>query len=291
MTTGHSGTARKWTARPLLAFVSAVVLAVLAQASVVFADGSLTLDGEAVQGGLLTGKVPAGSEVALNGREVRVSPEGHFVIGFGRDAELSHELRVSYPDGVEESRPIELGKREYEIQRIDGLPKKMVTPPEEVLARIREENARIAAVRAIDRSQADFLSGWIWPAQGIVSGVYGSQRILNGEPRRPHFGIDIAAPAGTPVVAPADGVVSLAETDLYFTGGTLILDHGHGVTSAFLHLSRLTVETGQKVRKGEKIAEVGSTGRSTGAHLDWRINWFEERIDPALLVGPMPAAD
>jgi murein DD-endopeptidase MepM/ murein hydrolase activator NlpD len=274
------------------ALVALWALAGLGAADPAQAEGTpLSLDGVAVQGGLLTGTVPPGTFVSLDGRKVRVSPDGRFVIGFGRDAELSHRLHLTYPDGVEELRPIELGAREYEIQRIDGLPEKMVTPPEEVLARIREENARIAAARAIDRPETDFLSGWIWPAKGIVTGVYGSQRILNGEPRRPHFGIDIAAPEGTPVLAPADGVIALAETGMYFTGGTIILDHGHGVSSAFLHLSRLKVEKGQSVSRGQVIAEVGATGRSTGAHLDWRINWFEERIDPALLVGPMPAAD
>ncbi|MDX1710996.1 MAG: M23 family metallopeptidase [Rhodovibrionaceae bacterium] len=271
------------------ALACALVLAVFAPLQQSRAEGTpLVLEGAAVQGGLLVGEVPPGTRVALDGREVRVSAQGRFVIGFGRDAELSHRLHLAYPSGIEEVRPIELGKREYEIQRIDGLPEKMVTPPEEVLARIREENARIAAARAIDRPEPDFLSGWIWPAKGIVTGVYGSQRILNGEPRRPHFGIDIAAPEGTPVVAPADGVVTLAETGMYFTGGTLILDHGHGVSSAFLHLAGLLVDEGEAVSRGDPIARVGSTGRSTGAHLDWRINWFEERIDPALLAGPMP---
>ena len=166
----------------------------------------------------------------------------------------------------------------------------MVTPPESVLARIKSENAKIAEARAQDRAEPDYLTGFVWPTVGRISGVYGSQRILNGKPRQPHYGIDIAAPAGTPVRAPADGIVTLAEGDLYYTGGTLIIDHGHGLTSAFLHMKDVEVALGQRVRQGERIGTVGSTGRSTGPHLDWRINWFKARIDPSLLAGPMPKA-
>ena len=177
------------------------------------------------------------------------------------------------------------------MQRIDGLPEKMVTPPKEVLQRIRAENARIAAVRARDRAAADFATGFAWPVTGAITGVYGSQRVLNGKPRQPHYGIDIAAPAGTPVRAPADGVVTLAETGMYFTGGTVILDHGHGLTSAFLHLSKLEAGEGEAVERGEVIARVGATGRVTGAHLDWRVNWFDARLDPKLLAGEMPQTE
>lgn len=248
----------------------------------------LRLDGEFAQGGLVMGTTAPGAEVTYNGRLLRVSPKGQFLFGFGREAPSEGRLQVRLPDGREIERVLEIRQRDYKIQRIDGLPPKMVTPPQEVLDRIARESAQIAAVRAVDRAETDFESGFDWPAYGRISGVYGSQRVLNGEPRRPHYGIDIAAPAGSPVVAPADGIVSLAEHDLYYTGGTIIIDHGHGLTSAFLHMKDVTVSPGQKVRKGTPIGTVGSTGRSTGPHLDWRINWFEERLDPAFLVGPMP---
>lgn len=193
------------------------------------------------------------------------------------------------PGGATEERTLEIAQRTWREQRIEGLPQKMVTPPDEVVDRIRRENAAIAGVRALDTPGALFAQDWQWPAIGPVSGIYGSRRILNGQPRQPHFGIDVAAPTGAPVVAPTDAVVRMAEPDLYFTGGTIMLDHGHGVTSVYSHLSALEVTVGQSVKAGQRIGAVGATGRATGAHLDWRINWFGERLDPALFVGPMPA--
>ena len=253
--------------------------------------GQLELDGAFQQGGLIIGTTEPGAQVVLGDRPVRVTSTGRFILGFGRDAGPNARLTVTYPDGTAKELPLFVEQRTYQVQRIDGLPPKMVTPPEEVLARIRKDNAKIAEVRAIDRPEALFERGFIWPARGRITGVFGSQRILNGQPRRPHYGIDIAAPVGTPVVAPSDGVVSLAEGDLYYTGGTVILDHGHGLTSAFLHLEEVTVVPGQLVGQGERLGTVGATGRATGPHLDWRINWFTERLDPALLVGPMPAPE
>ena len=164
----------------------------------------------------------------------------------------------------------------------------MVTPPESVLARIKRENAKIHAARMNDSAEPFFEKGWVWPAKGRISGVYGSQRILNGKARRPHFGVDVAAPVGVKVIAPSDGVVVLAENSLYYTGGTIILDHGHGLTSAFLHMSALAVKAGQRVQQGDLLGAVGATGRATGPHLDWRINWFDRRLDPALLAPPLP---
>ena len=179
--------------------------------------------------------------------------------------------------------------REYRIQRIDGLPPGKVTPrSKEDLARIRREVAMVKRARLTDDARTDFLGGFRWPIKGPISGVYGSQRILNGEPRQPHYGVDIAVPTGTKALAPAAGVVTLAHPDMFFSGGTLIVDHGHGLSSAFLHLSRILVKKGQRVAQGQPIAEVGATGRVTGPHLDWRINLFGRRIDPELLVGPMP---
>ena len=257
--------------------------------ALVAAETGVRLDGPRTQGGLLRGQVPRGSTVEYEGDAVRVSRDGWFLVGFGRDAPPEAQLVVVYPDGRRERRMLKVERREYDIQRIDGLPPRKVTPrSEEDLARIGAEVRMVKQARAIDASRVDFLGGFRWPTKGRISGVYGSQRILNGEPRRPHFGIDIAAPAGTKVVAPADGVVTLVHPDMFFSGGTMIVDHGHGLSSAFLHLSRILVETGERVEQGQAIAEVGSTGRSTGPHLDWRINLFDRRLDPALLVGPMP---
>lgn len=271
------------------AFLATTLLSLLGGPAM--AAGDLVLDGDLVQGGLIFGRVTPGAEVQVGERLLRISPEGQFVLGFGRDAGAEVELNVTYPDGSKEARLLPVKAREYDIQRIDGVAKKYVSPPEEVLERIKQENAEIARVRAIDHPEAFFDNGFIWPVVGRITGVYGSQRIFNGEPRRPHFGVDVAAPKGTSIAAPADGIVTLAEPDLYYSGGTVILDHGHGLTSAFLHMESLSVEVGQQIKQGVEIGKLGSTGRSSGPHLDWRINWFEERVDPQLLVGPMPATN
>ena len=248
----------------------------------------LQMSGNFTQGGLVYGQAASGAEVTFAGRKVRVTETGRFIFGFGRDAPPNAVLEVFWPEGRVEMMHLVVAKREYEIQRIDGLPPKMVTPPDDVLARIRKENARIAAARAVDLAESLFESGFVWPAIGPISGVFGSQRVLNGEPRRPHYGVDVAAPAGTPVRAPADGVVAIAHSDMYYTGGTVLLDHGHGLTSVYSHLKEVSVSEGQRVAQGDVIGTVGATGRATGSHLDWRTNWFDQRLDPALLVPPMP---
>jgi murein DD-endopeptidase MepM/ murein hydrolase activator NlpD len=247
----------------------------------------LVLNGEMIQGAMIIGETAPGAMVRLDGKNVRIAPDGHFVFGFGRDFEGPATLAIAL-NGAERVERLDVGKREYKIQRIDGLPPKMVTPPAEVLDRIKREGALIAAARARDTPGGWFLADFIWPANGIISGVYGSQRILNGEPRRPHFGLDVAAPAGTPVFEVAGGMVALAEADLYFTGGTIMIDHGHGVTSVYMHLQSVEVSVGQTVAQGDRIGTIGSTGRATGPHLDWRMNWFSERLDPAFLVSPTP---
>lgn len=252
------------------------------------AGATVHLEGPRVQGGLLRGRVSPGSTVKFDGERVRVSKDGWFLIGFGRDAPPKAVLSVTLPDGRSQRYGLAVKPRKYRIQRIDGLPPRKVTPNEEDLKRIRKEVALVKRARKVDDPRTDFLGGFRWPVKGRISGVYGSQRILNGEPRRPHYGIDIAAPKGTRVVAPAAGVVTLVHRDMYFSGGTMIVDHGHGLSSAFLHLSRILVKKGQRVKQGQAIATVGSTGRSTGPHLDWRINLFGRRLDAALLVGPMP---
>lgn len=252
-------------------------------------DVELTLEGEPIQGGLILGKTLPGSRVSQDGQPVRVSTSGDFLVGFTRDAPPSSQLEVVLPDGRQLGREFTVAKREYRIQRIDGLPKRKVTPrtPED-LARIRRDATLVNRARRRDDDRQDFLAGFDWPVLGPISGVYGSQRILNGKPRRPHFGVDIAVPTGTPVRAPAPGIVTLAEPDMFFSGGTLMLDHGHKLSSSFLHLSKLLKKVGDRVEKGDVIAEVGATGRVTGPHLDWRMNLRDRRIDPQLLVPPMP---
>jgi murein DD-endopeptidase MepM/ murein hydrolase activator NlpD len=247
----------------------------------------LSWQGDFSQGGLVTGLARPGAALKLNGREVPVADDGRFVFGFGRDEAATATFTIQHRGGPSETIHLAVAPRTYDIQRIDGLPPAQVTPPPAVLERIKRENAMIAAVRQRNTARQDFLQGWIWPAKGPVSGVYGSQRILNGEPRTPHYGIDIAAPAGSPVIAPAGGEVVLAEKDIYFTGGTIIIDHGMGINSAFSHLQSLKVKVGQQVKQGEQIGTVGSTGRSTGPHLDWRVNWFDVRLDPQRLL-PKP---
>ncbi|ORE88583.1 peptidase M23 [Oceanococcus atlanticus] len=266
-------------------------LCLLWLASLAAAAEPVELRGPLMQGGLIIGQAPAGSQVRLDGQALRVSPQGNFVFGLGRDHPAQIDLRVVLPDGAQWQRRLNIASRSYQIQRIDGLPPSKVSPDAEALKRIRAEGAQVAGARKTDAARVDFLQDFVWPSVGPISGVYGSQRILNGQPRRPHYGVDVAAPTGTPVVAPAAGVVTLAHPDMYYSGGTLIVDHGHGVSSSFLHLSRIDVEVGQRVEQGQKIAEIGATGRVTGAHLDWRMNWFKQRIDPALLVPDMPQAN
>jgi len=244
---------------------------------------AVSFTGDFVQGGLIVAHTEPGASVTVNNQSVRVSPEGWFLIGIGRDETGPVNIEVAAGEGRHRSDSIPVRTREYPVQRIDGLPESKVTPPPEVLERIRREAALASKARSIDDARTDFLGGFVWPLEGPVTGVYGSQRVLNGEPRRPHFGVDVAAPIGTPVVAPADAVVTLACPDMYYSGGTLIMDHGHGLSSTFIHLSRILVTEGQRVRQGQVVAEVGATGRATGPHLDWRMNLFQTRLDPQLV--------
>lgn len=262
--------------------------ALVATQAVADSDRGADLNGSFTQGGLLFGKTLPGAEVFIDGNAVRVSKDGQFLVGFGRDAKLDWKLVVKHPDGSLFASTVNISEREYEIQRIDGLPPSMVTPSEEDLKRIKEDVAVVRAARTIDDDRTDFLENINWPVHGIITGVYGSQRILNGEPRRPHFGIDIHAPTGTPVRAPASGIVTVAHPDMYFSGATMIIDHGHGLSSTFLHLDQIVVEKGDYVKKDQVVATVGSSGRSTGPHLDWRLNLFSARLDPQLIVGEMP---
>jgi murein DD-endopeptidase MepM/ murein hydrolase activator NlpD len=243
------------------------------------------LIGDFTQGSLIRGKLPSNTLVKLDNKAIKVSSNGDFVFGFGRDASLEHQLSWKLPTATEwETQTITLTKRAYKLDNIEGVEQKYVSPPESVLTRIRKDNRQIGKARAYNSEFLYFTQDFILPAKGRISGVYGSQRIFNGQPKRPHFGLDIANKTGTPIIAPASGIVRLAHNDMYYSGGTLILDHGYGVSSTFIHLSKLHVTEGQYIEQGELIGEIGATGRVTGPHLDWRINWFKERLDPALLV-------
>ncbi|MGI9277827.1 MAG: M23 family metallopeptidase [Endozoicomonas sp.] len=247
-------------------------------------DGLPHIQSQLTQGGFFIGQVEPGSSVVFNDREVRVSSEGRFVIGFGRDARLKQQYSVTSPSAKVLKHSLTLEKRQYKVQRINGVAGKYVKPAEAVLKRIQLENLEVRSARQFDTKALDFFRGFSRPAKGPVSGVYGSQRYFNGEPRRPHFGLDIAGPVGTQVVAPADGIVRLAESDLYFSGGTIIIDHGFGLSTSYLHLSKLEVAEGDRVSRGGVIGRMGATGRVTGPHLDWRLNWFDQRLDPALML-------
>ncbi|WP_395791937.1 M23 family metallopeptidase [Aquimonas sp.] len=237
------------------------------------------------QGGTVILQLAAGESARLDGRTLRVSDEGWVVFGAGRDA--SQPLRFERMDtqGTVTRSEIRLVPRDFRIERVDGLPQQTVTPDPALAARIAREQALVTRARERDDARADFAAGFVRPvAGGRISGVYGSQRILNGEPRAPHMGLDIAVPTGTPITAPAAGIISFAEPDLYLTGGTVLLDHGHGLSSSFLHLSKIDVQPGQRVERGERIGAVGATGRASGPHLHWGLNWFDTRLDPALLI-------
>ena len=245
------------------------------------------LKGEAIQGGLIVIKTAPDSSLTLDDAPLMATPDGLAVIGFHRDDTDPVMVVATAPDGTVTRQQFTPQIRTYEEQRIEGLPPKMVTPPDEVVARIKRDRQMVVMARSPATPLPYFSEQFIWPAKGIITGVYGSRRILNGKPRSPHYGIDIAAPKGSPVVAPQGGIIRMV-ADLYFTGWTIIIDHGHGVSSTFLHLEETDVIPGDQVEKGQVIGTVGSTGRSTGPHLDWRVNLFGKRLDPQLLVGAMP---
>ena len=237
--------------------------------------------GALTQGSLVLGTAPPGSLVALDGRPLRVTADGRFTFGFAPNQTRASLVTVRYPDGGGDSRSFTPSPRQYETQRVNGLPQKTVTPPPEVAARIAHEAETIYLSRLNDSAGSDFLSGFDWPAPGILSGVFGSQRIDNGVPMTPHYGVDMAAPVGTPIIAPADGVVSISD-DYYLDGGLTLIDHGQGVSTAYLHQSKRLVKAGEAVKRGQRIGLIGATGRATGPHLHWAMNWFEVRLDPSL---------
>ncbi|MGV6827689.1 MAG: M23 family metallopeptidase [bacterium] len=251
-------------------------------------EGVVQLKGEFEQGALLVGKTLPGSQVTHDAESVMVSAAGDFLIGFEREAPLSSTLTVVLPDGKSHQQTLSISRKQYNIQRIDGLPERKVTPKPADSERIKADRAAVKKARSRRDSRTDYLAGFEWPATGKITGVYGSQRVLNGKPKWPHFGVDVAGPVGTPVTAPAPGIVTLVHPDMFYSGGTLIVDHGQGLSSTFIHLHKIHVKEGDRVEQGMLIAEIGATGRATGPHLDWRINLGSKRLDPETVVGEMP---
>jgi murein DD-endopeptidase MepM/ murein hydrolase activator NlpD len=251
---------------------------------------TLTLHGNLEEGALIRGRVDPGAKVTLDGRPVRVAADGAFIFGFSRNAPAQAALDVAYPDGGHARRELAVAARRYLVQRINGLPKNEVSPNPATLSRIFRDIAAVRAAHRVDSSLRDFETPLAWPVTGPITGVFGSQRILDGRPRAPHAGIDIAAPAGTPVKAPAGGIVTLAAADFVLDGGIVVIDHGYGLSTLYIHLSHIAVHRGEKVRQGEIIGRVGATGRATGPNLHWGVYWYETALDPALAAGPMPVA-
>jgi murein DD-endopeptidase MepM/ murein hydrolase activator NlpD len=242
------------------------------------------------QGGLVIGKTDPSNKVTLNSKKLVVDSNGYFTMGFGRNEKLNHQLVIIDKQGGSKlEHPFKITKRTYKVERVDGLPPSKVNPYKpETLKRIRAETKLVKSARATFSYRNDFVKDMIWPAMGRISGVYGSQRVLNGEPKRPHYGLDIANKKGTNIKAPWSGKVVLTHPDMYFSGGTIVLEHGLGVTTSYIHLSRIDVKEGDTVEQGEVIGGIGSTGRATGPHLDWRMNWYNTRLDPHLFVQEIP---
>lgn len=248
------------------------------------ADARAVFPASVQQGALVIGKVPAGSTVRYGTRTLRVTPYGTVAFGVGREQSTPVEVEVLGADGRSQRVSIAVTPRDWPIEQIKGVPPKTVNPPPEIAERIRREQALVTAARDRDDERADFAQAFVWPVQGRISGRFGNQRVYNGQPGSAHSGMDIAAASGTPVLAPAAGVVTFAAPDLYLTGGTLLLDHGHGVSSNFLHLSRIDAKVGDRIAQGQVLGAVGATGRATGPHLHWGMNWFDVRIDPLLML-------
>jgi len=239
-----------------------------------------SITGAMEQGSLAMGSAPPGSLVALDGRPLHVTSDGRFAFGFGPDQTKAAVVTVRYPEGGGDSRSFTPTVRKYDIQHVNGLPQNTVTPPPGLTARIAREAETVYLGHLADTPGSDFLAGFDWPAPGIESGVFGSQRIDNGVPMSPHYGVDMAAPTGTPIHAPADGVVTISD-DYYLNGGFTLIDHGQGVSTSYLHQSKRLVKPGDVVKRGQRIGLIGATGRATGPHLHWAMNWFQMRLDPS----------
>ena len=248
----------------------------------------LDLKGKPVQGGLIIAKTNPSAKVLINKQPAKLTQDGYFLFGFGRFDDKNIELDIKH-NNYHYKTTVPVIARDFPTEVINGLPANKVNPPAEVYAQIKSDNAKVAQARAVFDERDDFLQDFIWPSNGRVSGVYGSRRILNGEPKRPHYGMDIANVVGTDVLAPASGLVRLAEKGMYYTGGTIIIDHGYGLTTTYLHLSQLNVNVGDYVNQSDKIGEIGATGRATGPHLDWRLNLGKTRLDPQLIISEDPS--
>lgn len=268
----------RWSSTALLAFAALVDAA----------SPRTELPASTTTGALVIGRTEPGSRVTFAGRSLRVADDGSFLFGIGRDVAGKAEIDVRYRDGSTHRLSIPITPLTYAIERVNGLPESTVNPNPALAERIGREQAQVAKARERDDDRQDYRFGFIWPNTGRISGVYGSQRILNGTPKNPHYGVDIAVGTGTPIHAPARGIVSFVATDLYLTGGTVLIDHGHGLSSVFVHMSRIDVKPEQRIEQGAVIGAVGATGRATGPHLHWGMNWFDTRLDPQLVVGPMP---
>tara|TARA_R110002167_G_scaffold365860_2_gene591757 strand:+ start:82236 stop:83159 length:924 start_codon:yes stop_codon:yes gene_type:complete len=247
-------------------------------------SASIELSGEIKQGGLIVGKTSAENKVTLNNKPLVVSNKGDYVFGFSRDDKTSYSLVITQPDGAQATRTLTPAKRDYKLQRIEGIKKSIMQPNPKAVARSQQDSKQIKTARKISSNITSFAERFIPPIKGTITGVYGSQRIYNGVPKRPHFGLDYAGKIGDPVKAPASGKVLLWVPDMFYSGGTMIIDHGQGVSSTFLHLSHSFVKQGDSVKQGDVVASVGNSGRVTGPHLDWRINWFDVKIDPELVL-------
>ena len=244
----------------------------------------LKLKGEPVQGALIVAQTNPAAEVAVDNIPLAVTDDGHFIFGFGRFDDQDKVVSIQH-QGHTYQTTVAVQARDFPTERIDGLPANKVNAPQQDWERIKAEQAQVKQARGVWSEQKAFLESFIWPAEGRVSGVYGSRRILNGEPKRPHYGMDLANVSGSPVIAPASGVVTMAVNDQYYTGGTIIIDHGFGLNSTYLHLSQVNVSEGQVLEQGQKIGEIGATGRATGPHLDWRLNIGTAlRLDPQLII-------
>jgi len=262
-----------------------------AQSAAVSQPPQLSWQGSWKPGALLVAVPPAGYQLYWQGKLLPVDRDGRVLLGLQRDAQGEVALDIERREtGQRWPLLYPLQHRDYVIQRVEGVPQQTVTPPPEQLQRIRREAALVAAARSSMLDQPLYASGFQPPAEGPISGVYGSQRFYNGEPGRPHYGVDYAAPLGAAVTAPAAGRVVLAEADLFYSGGTVIVDHGFQLYSSFLHMSEVSVAVGDNLEPGDKIGEVGASGRATGPHLDWRMNWGQTRIDPLLVLQALPKA-
>ncbi|MEE2955842.1 MAG: M23 family metallopeptidase [Pseudomonadota bacterium] len=250
--------------------------------------GALELIGKATQGGLIQGQLPSGTKLSINDVPLAITSNGIFVFGLNRNSEPKIRIEIRFRDGSIENKVLTITKRKYKIQKIEGLARTKVTPRESDYKRIIAEHKMLQAARSKITLNTGFRRGFTWPVRGKITGVYGSQRILNGKPRAPHYGVDISAPKGSPVAAAADGVVGMTHLGMFFTGKTIHIDHGLGIGTVYAHLDKINVKLGSFVKKGEVIGKVGKTGRATGPHLHWGLSWKDIRLDPTSVLGKLP---